>query len=331
MSDKVLNEHYVPRRYLRHFAKDEHFFAFDKEKNEPRPGHVDDYACERYFYDVDFDAIKADILKENPNFEFEPDIEKELENMDVQHLEHWFGDNVETWLFDPIDRIITSFIMCDPSKLNLMDVLSENDMAHIALYMSMQVLRSKEFRESMVELYERAPLLLMKKMAKTDEEKKMLDSFELKVKNKNYKKFLHAQVLTDPEVAMHLAGDFGGKIWIIGYNKTDMDFLTSDNPIVKFGHNGYSGFNSEGIEIFFPINTKLVLILKDPKYFWYESSNHNHFVEIPVEDVAFMNSLQLQQSYRYVFDKTGNFELVKGMMKRNPKLKDIKHKRFFMG
>ena len=171
----------------------------------------------------------------------------------------------------------------------------------------------------------------MKKMAKTDEEKKMLDSFELKVKNKNYKKFLQAHVLTDPEVAMHLAGDFGGKIWIIGYNKTDMDFLTSDNPIVKFGHNGYSGFNSEGIEIFFPINTKLVLILKDPKFFWYESRNHNLFVEIPVEDVAFMNSLQLQQSYRYVFDKTGNFELVKGMMKRNPKLKDIKHKRFLMG
>ena len=52
MPDKVINEHYVPRRYLRHFAKDEHFFAFDKEKNEQRPGNVDDYACERYFYDV---------------------------------------------------------------------------------------------------------------------------------------------------------------------------------------------------------------------------------------------------------------------------------------
>ena len=77
-----------------------------------------------------------------------------------------------------------------------------------------------------------------------------------------------------------------------------MDLLTSDNPIVKFGHNGYSGFNSEGIEIFFPINTKLVLILKDPRCFWYESSNNNRFVEISVEDVAFMNSLQLQQSYK---------------------------------
>lgn len=77
------------------------------------------------------------------------------------------------------------YALCDPSKLNSIDVLAENDIAHIALYMSMQVLRSKEFRESTVELYERAPLLLMKKIAKTDEEKKMLDSLELKVKNKN--------------------------------------------------------------------------------------------------------------------------------------------------
>lgn len=168
-------------------------------------------------------------------------------------------------------------------------------------------------------------------MAKSDEERKLLEYFDLKVKNKNYKKFIHAQMLTDPEVASHLAGDFGNKIWIIGYNRTEMDLLTSDNPIVKFGHNGYSGFNSEGIEIFFPINTKLVLILKDPNYFWHESCNHNHFVEIPIEDIDFMNSLQLQQSYRYIFDKTGNFELVKGMMQRNPNLKDIKRKRYIMG
>lgn len=37
------------------------------------------------------------------------------------------------------------YALCDPSKLNSIDVLAENDIAHIALYMSMQVLRSKEF------------------------------------------------------------------------------------------------------------------------------------------------------------------------------------------
>lgn len=331
MSEKVLNEHYVPRRYLRHFAKDQHFFAFDKEKNESRPGNVDDYACERFFYDVDFEAINADIIAHDPTFKFDPEIEKELESLDVQHLEHWFGNHVETWLFDPIEKIINIFTMCNPKALPTMNVLTENAMDHIALYMAIQILRSKEFRESMVELYERVPILLMKKMAKSEEDRKLLDSIELKVKDKNYKKFIHAQVLTDPDVSLNVAENFRNKIWIIGYNKSEIDFLTSDNPVVRFGHRGFSGYNSKGIEVFFPISTKLVLILKDREYFWSETGSHNHFIEIPFEDVAFINSLQLQQSYRYVFDKNGNFEIIKGMMQRNPQLKDIKRKRYIMG
>lgn len=58
MAEKVKNEHYVPQRYLKHFANGENFFVFDKEKTEKRPGNVGDYACERYFYDVDFDTLK---------------------------------------------------------------------------------------------------------------------------------------------------------------------------------------------------------------------------------------------------------------------------------
>ena len=36
------NEHYVPQRYLKHFANGEPFFVFDKEKTEKRPGNVGD-------------------------------------------------------------------------------------------------------------------------------------------------------------------------------------------------------------------------------------------------------------------------------------------------
>ena len=32
MAEKVKNEHYVPQRYLKHFANGENFFVFDKEK-----------------------------------------------------------------------------------------------------------------------------------------------------------------------------------------------------------------------------------------------------------------------------------------------------------
>lgn len=111
MAEKVKNEHYVPQRYLKHFANGENFFVFDKEKTEKRPGNVGDYACERYFYDVDFDTLKREKLEQDPDFKFNPEIEQIMQTIDVQHIEHWFGQNVETWLFDPIDKIISTYVM----------------------------------------------------------------------------------------------------------------------------------------------------------------------------------------------------------------------------
>ena len=331
MSDKTQKEHYVPQRYLKHFAVNEKFFAYDKVKTEPRAGNINDYASERFFYDIDFNALMKELLEQNPQCQFDPQVEQMLKETDEQYLEHWFGDNVETWLFDPIEKIIMLYTMSNPKRLNIVQVLTDAEMDHISLYLAIQFLRSKEFRESMTELYERLPVLLMKKFAKTQEDREFADGIELKIKNKNHKKLYHAQILSDPDIAAHLAETFRNKIWMIGYHRTDMQFITSDNPVVRFGHLGSSGFNSDGIEIFFPLSTKLVLIMKDPSSFYYEAEHYNHFVELDEIDVAFINSLQVQQSYRYVFNKTDDFEMVIGMLKRNPALSDIKHKRFIMG
>lgn len=331
MSDKVIKEHYVPQRYLKHFSIGSNFYVYDKEKKQQRPGNVKDYACERYFYDVDFDALKQSVLDENPSFLFDPEIEDIAKSIDKQHIEHWFGQNVEIWLFNPIDRIITFYTMCNPGKINTVSVLTDSELDCLSLYFAMQVVRSKEFRESITEINERLPLLLMKKAVKSQKVKRYLESIELKIKSENHKKLLHAQFLMDQDMMTDFAITFRKKIWIIGYNQTGIPFLTSDNPIVKFGHQGYQGFNSRGIKIFFPISSKIILILKDTEAFWYENEYHNHFVKVTSDEVIFYNSLQIQQSYRYVFGKTGDFSLVNDMMERNPALSDIKHKRFLMG
>lgn len=331
MADKVIKEHYVPQRYLKHFSSGNKFFAYDKEKKQQRPGNVGDYACERYFYDVDFEALKKDVLEENPEIVFDSEIEEIIENLDKQHLEHWFGQNIETWLFNPIDRIITTYTMCNPQKIDTVPVLTDMDMNCLSIYMATQVVRSKEFRESMTEMYERLPLLLMKKMAKTQEEKSGIDLIQLKVKSENYKKLFHAQYLMDSDFIADFAKTFRDKIWMIKYNQTGIPFFTSDNPIVKFGHQGMHGFNSNGIEIFFPLNTSIILVLKDTETFQYENKFHNHFVKATPAEVEFYNTLQVQQSYRYIFDKMGDFELANDMIKRNPSLSDIKYKRFLMG
>ena len=135
------------------------------------------------------------MLEKDPAFQYDPEMEQLLKQVDEQHIEHWFAENVETWLFDPIDRIISSYTMCNPKKMKDMIVIDDSTRAFLSLYLAIQIIRAKEFRESVVEMYERLPILLMKKMAKTKEEKEALDGIELKVKNKNHKKLIHAQFL----------------------------------------------------------------------------------------------------------------------------------------
>ena len=78
----VKKQHYVPQRYLPAFAtrkspsKPYKFFIYDKELDKTRNGNVEDYASERYFYDIDFEKIKEDVIKKDPNFKIDPEIQE---------------------------------------------------------------------------------------------------------------------------------------------------------------------------------------------------------------------------------------------------------------
>ena len=334
IAKSVKNEHYVPRRYLGHFANEKKFFVFDKEKEQIRPGSIEDYASERYFYDIDFEALKADKMQQNPNFVFDPEIEKIMKEMDQQHIEKWFGENVETWLFDPIDTIISTFVMTNSAKLNVTEVISEKNLNYLSLYISLQIIRTKEFRNYIIEMNERVQLLLAKKMALQKKDYGKLEFFEnvkMKVKNKNYEKLLHAQFLMNEEVSYKVAEMLRSKIWVIGYNTSDVDLITSDNPVVRYGRLGKHGLNSKGIEIMFPITPKLIICIRDPEYFWFDSDVHKHFQKLAKDEIEYYNSFQVLQSYRYVFGKKKEFQSVSDIVKRRPELKDINREKIFMG
>ena len=326
IAKSVKNEHYVPRRYLSHFANEKRFFVFDKEKEQIRPGSIEDYASERYFYDIDFEALKADKMQQDPDFVFEPEIEKIMKEVDEQHIEKWFGENVETWLFDPIDTIISTFVMSNPAKLNVTEVISEKNLDYLSLYISLQIIRSKEFRNYIIEMNERVPVLLAKKMAlqkKDYEQLEFLENIKMKVKNKNYEKLLHAQILMNEEVSYKVAEMLRSKIWVIGYNTSDVDLITSDNPVVRYGRLGKHGLNSKGIEIMFPITPKLIICIRDPEYFWFDADVHKHFQKLAKDEIEYYNSFQVLQSYRYVFGKKKEFQSVSDIIKHRPELKDI--------
>ena len=55
------------------------------------------------------------------------------------------------------------------------------------------------------------------------------------------KNFLHAQILMNEEVSYKVAEMLRSKIWVIGYNTSDVDLITSDNPVVRYGRLGNMG------------------------------------------------------------------------------------------
>lgn len=58
--------------------------------------------------------VMRDIVVE---IQFDPEMEQIMQTIDVQHIEHWFGQNVETWLFNPVSKIISTYVMANPKNI----------------------------------------------------------------------------------------------------------------------------------------------------------------------------------------------------------------------
>lgn len=333
----VKNQHYVPQRYLRKFADTQkkknkniyRFNIFDKEKQESREKqNVENYASERYFYDVDFNKLLEEAKSEGIT------IEEEIENLtnqvDKQYLENVFATKVETRMYNPFDNIITKYTLTPPNVYKNVEVVPEKEKATIAYYLAIQFVRTKEYREKIIQMYEKGTKLLLRKRFKEEIDFDFLDSLEIKLKD--YKiNLIHNEQLLDTDLLESFAKIFLNHIWIFAVNETDTLFYTSDNPLVFYGHEGNHGISSKGVEIIFPITPKLALVMREVEYFNTELPLYNKFVHIPEEYVKFYNELQIGQSYKYVFSKDKNFSLALEMMKKNPELKDINRNRFLMG
>lgn len=113
------------------------------------------------------------------------------------------------------------------------------------------------------------------------------------------------------ELAKHLIQ----KVWIL--IKSEKQFYTSDNPVVA--QNIFNqpdlrnnlGLNSEGIEIYLPLNDSLILGLFCRKTY---SNLEGMYLECSEGNIENLNSLQVKSSNRFIFSSHNNFELAKDMI-----------------
>jgi hypothetical protein len=95
--------------------------------------------------------------------------------------------------------------------------------------------------------------------------------------------------------------------WRIGVNQTSIPFYTSDHPVVKIPY-FETGYGSEGIEILFPVNSNIILILRHKKH---PRGNEGDckLVNLSETEVTNYNKAQVYCSNQFIYCQANKFEL----------------------
>jgi hypothetical protein len=105
---------------------------------------------------------------------------------------------------------------------------------------------------------------------------------------------------------MNVAFDLGCKLIV---NETDIPFITSDHPVVKYNQflernkfpGGLTGLATKGLQIFFPITPKLILIFYDKKVYKCGPLHRSTISTSSKEDIHYLNLLQCLNCDKIVY------------------------------
>lgn len=122
-----------------------------------------------------------------------------------------------------------------------------------------------------------------------------------------------------------IVSDLHGKLII---NSSPIPFITSDHPVVKYNqflerrkHPGsWTGMASKGLQIFYPISDKYMIVFYDPKIYKYGFKAQNCITTSNSEDINQLNVLQLINCEELLFFNEKVNELyVKNLFEKNKK------------
>lgn len=299
---KVKIQHYVPQFYLEHFANgNSQVWTFDKSTAKSFLTHVKNVAGEGYFYD----------LKTGPG------------SNDEQKLEKLFAG-----LEDAFAPLFQSFLQGIESEE--ITELDGSFKGMISKFITMQILRSNETREHHHQLMTGLRESILQKGWVTEEQLTAngLGAGQIDRKEghlKNVVMNIPARDEIDKALMNH--------IWVVFVNHSPLPFYTSDHPVARTPHTQHpllsmSGYNSEGIEIAFPVSPKVLITLSERKFFKDLEAIENSILEVTDEqNVICYNAMQVSDSFRQVFSSTNAFGLVEEMITTHDYLRDPARKR----
>ena len=325
---KVLNQHYVPQSYLKYFSYDRNkIFVFDKFSQKTFRTNVRNVASERAFYDFP-DVTQSENIQ---NIEqFFSGLEKK-QNKFLKHLQKKIYKIFEL-------RLNSKHI----GKVYSVKVITKEQRKDLAYVIAIQFLRTREFRNFIMEMRQRTEIItnvivegeILDLIAKYEKllsiklKQNSIDTFIYDILNQCshnisniYDKGLpviHAKFILEHYETF--ADILQNHIWMVGINDTGKPLFTSDNPVIKHSHLSHSGIDSEGIEIAFPLNSKIILIMRERQHFFRHLNQDSKLFPLTINDVEYYNKLQIYNSNRFVFSPDDCFEIVKYICQEYPEV-----------
>lgn len=312
-SSQPKKHHYVPQFILNNFSLGENkrIYVFDKKVVKIFPSHVRDTGHENNFYKEE--SVKYDIDTESKLAELEstsaPVIRKIIKNESVDNL--------------------------SASEFNI-----------LCLFSAVQLSRTNNSREMFTSINNKISEWLKKSGINSDQ----IEGFTEQSKEEIKESAIHYLRTTPGDYVKHF---YDKELTLLKTPKGET-FYISDHPVTIYNHfprehRGNLGIALKGIEIYFPISSKLSLSflcadtinktrkavlaqkvsqalgggfpieMSEPEKFLYNIDNKITRV-LKEENVIFQNSLQISQSSRFIYSSNKKFDLAKDMLKTNPEL-----------
>ncbi len=301
------NQHYVPQYYLKEWCipNTNQVYIYDKKKEEKRISSIEKIASENYFYDFDLKDFFTDET-------IQTFISRGLAaGRKLQIIEKMFADNLEGPFSSVFSDICNRARKSTPwTRRECYFITSETKEA-ISVYLAFQLIRTKAVRTSITNSANHI-VNFCKDLGVPEN---LIEDITL---TKSAVNRIHNRMILDQDNILKLSYLFFRLVWVLGINRTEKYFYTSDNPIGLRGHNKNAspfmkgvGLASPGVEVFYPLAPDLILILADGDYHKHMTINERQYVEIrKVPIVQYYNSLTAMNAERFIISCNQDFSLL---------------------
>lgn len=232
----------------------------------------------------------------------------EEELLDIEFsVEDYYAMHIEPKLSSLMNNIIKNTYDGNKWIIDNCYFISESDKHELAWYLSKEFIRTKHHRDQRINMIQETYKSMIPIIAQFEGLNIKKEDINVSF-SKEEERVIHASEIFNEETANLFAGVFYNHQWVLFENFTNEDFCCSDNLfILNPTENlpkiyGY-GLATYGITIFYPISSKLILVMMDSTKY----SKHQRYKDrkiIPLYDLTFVekiNYILISGSYKYSF------------------------------